>query len=212
MEKPFVDLVTLEPPPISQTGVSALYTREFYTLAQDRLTEGGWLTQWLPAYQLPEARVLSLVRAFVDVFPDAVLLVGQGRELVLVGRRGGPPVLDVDAVAQRLGSRTEVADDLDAIGIPDVRALVATFATDGPALRAATLSSPPLTDDWPIAEASQVSHIADNLMPRVLFQPERFGAFAPALTNDPDAIESAADRAVFWQTEDFLRYHTLPSP
>src|SRR6185503_6728492 len=46
------DLITLEPPPIAHAGVAALYSREFYALARSRLKPGGYLSQWLPAYQL----------------------------------------------------------------------------------------------------------------------------------------------------------------
>ena len=47
------DLVTLEPPPIGYAGVAALYSEEFYELVRTRLKARGYLTQWLPAYQVP---------------------------------------------------------------------------------------------------------------------------------------------------------------
>ena len=69
------DLITLEPPPIGYAGVSALYSREFYALGA-RVKPGGYVSQWLPAYQVPPETTLAMVRAFVDVFPQAVLLSG----------------------------------------------------------------------------------------------------------------------------------------
>ena len=47
------DLVALEPPPIGYAGVAALYSEEFYSLARTRLTAGGFISQWLPSYQVP---------------------------------------------------------------------------------------------------------------------------------------------------------------
>ena len=47
------DLITLEPPPIGYAGVAALYSREFYALARTRLKPSGYVSQWLPAYQVP---------------------------------------------------------------------------------------------------------------------------------------------------------------
>ena len=64
------DLITLEPPPISFAGTAALYSREFYELARTRLRPGGYLTQWLPSYQLPAAASLSLVAPSLTCFPS----------------------------------------------------------------------------------------------------------------------------------------------
>ena len=85
------DLVTLEPPPIAHAGVAALYSREFYRLVRSRLTVGGYVSQWLPAYQVPAESSLAMVRAFLDVFPQAVLLSGTQAELLLVGHVGAAP-------------------------------------------------------------------------------------------------------------------------
>jgi spermidine synthase len=68
------DLITLEPPPIAYAGVAALYSRDFYSLAKTRLKPGGFVSQWLPAYQVPTSTTLAMIRAFIDVFPNAVLL------------------------------------------------------------------------------------------------------------------------------------------
>src|SRR5262249_9108612 len=98
------DLITLEPPPIAFAGVGSLYSREFYELAGSRLRPGGSLTQWLPLSQVPPATALSMVRAFVDVFPEAVLLSGWMDELILMGRHGGPPAIDPARVEARLAA------------------------------------------------------------------------------------------------------------
>ena len=80
------DLIALEPPPLAHAGVGALYSKDFYTLARSRLKEGGFISQWLPAYQVPSAVTLSLVRAFLDVFPHAVLISGAQPNLLLIGQ------------------------------------------------------------------------------------------------------------------------------
>jgi len=203
------DLVALEPPPMAHAGVAALYTREFYALAAGRLAPGGWLAQWLPAYQVPGETVRSLVRAFVEVFPDAALLVGDGRELLLVGVKGGRPTLDVAAVSRRMATPA-VAADLAAIGVHDVRDLAATFAADGAHLRAATAGARPMTDDWPAAEWSQVSHVAATRLPAGLFAPDGWATFAPGLAADPDMTATMRANANAWATEAYRRYTTLP--
>ena len=67
---------------------AALYSQEFYELARTRLKPGGYLSQWLPAYQVPAETSLAMVRAFIDVFPQSVLLSGTQAELLLVGTSG----------------------------------------------------------------------------------------------------------------------------
>lgn len=148
------DLVTLEPPPIEFAGISALYSREFYALAKSRLTPRGMLTQWLPAYAVPEETGLAMVRAFVEVFPSAVLLSGYGPELVLMGARddASPITLDLDRVEANLRARSLVAADLARVHLASPTDLAATFVADGSALRRVTEGVLPVTDDLPRME------------------------------------------------------------
>ena len=106
------DLITLEPPPIAYSGVAALYSREFYELAISRLTTDGDISQWLPAYQVPEASSLAMVRAFVDVFPQMVLLSGTQDELLLVGRAASRVEIDPLRLANALSKQPAVQADL----------------------------------------------------------------------------------------------------
>jgi spermidine synthase len=146
------DLVTLEPPPIAQAGVGALYAREFYALAKSRLRAGGFLTQWLPAYQVRADAAISMVRAFLDVFPDAVLLSGYERHLILVGRKGAPNQIDPTELRARLLDRPLVRQDLEKIDLGSARAILGTFAAAGATLDMATAGVAPASDDWPVSE------------------------------------------------------------
>ena len=96
------DLIVLEPPPIAYAGVSALYSREFYALARTRLRQNGYVSQWLPAYQVPSETALAMVRAFVDVFPQSVLLSGAESDLLLLGKNGDRIEIDPQHIADVL--------------------------------------------------------------------------------------------------------------
>ena len=96
------DLVTLEPPPIAYAGVAALYSREFYALARSRLKPGGYVSQWLPAYQVPSRTTLAMIRAFIDVFPQAVLISGAEADLLLLGANDSRIEIDPARVAAAL--------------------------------------------------------------------------------------------------------------
>ena len=98
------DLITLEPPPIGYAGVAALYSREFYALARTRLKPKGYISQWLPAYQVPTATTLAMIRAFVDVFPQAVLISGAEADLLLIGANDSRIEIDPARLAAALES------------------------------------------------------------------------------------------------------------
>lgn len=50
-------------------GVAALFTREFFEGARNRLAPGGVICQWANAYNISEADLRSIVATFLSVFP-----------------------------------------------------------------------------------------------------------------------------------------------
>jgi spermidine synthase len=72
------DVITVDPaPPIWSAGTVNLYTREFFSLARDRLTPGGVMCLWFPGGT--EEEVKSLIGTFVSVFPQATIWSGPHR-------------------------------------------------------------------------------------------------------------------------------------
>jgi spermidine synthase len=146
------DLVTLEPPPIAYAGVSALYSREFYALARSRLKAGGYISQWLPAYQVPTRTTLAMVRAFVDVFPQAVLLSGAESDLILIGTTAERIEIDPDRLAAALARTPSVRGDLERIDLGEPHEIIGTFVGSARTLKEATSVVEPVTDDRPLQE------------------------------------------------------------
>ncbi|MBI3047306.1 MAG: fused MFS/spermidine synthase [Acidobacteria bacterium] len=146
------DLVALEPPPIAYAGVSALYSREFYALARTRLKPNGYISQWLPAYQVPPQTTLSMVRAFVDVFPDAVLLSGAASDLLLLGTTAERIAIDPDRVAAALAAAPAVRGDLGRVSLGRLHEIVGMFVGSARTLDEATRGVPPVVDDRPLQE------------------------------------------------------------
>src|SRR5262245_59844271 len=171
MQPPAIyDLVTLEPPPIALAGVASLYSREFYKLARSRLKPGGYLTQWLPAYQVPEYTTLAMVRAFLEVFPSSVLLSGSTSELILVGVNGSRPMIDPGRVRARVAAVPALRDDLARTSLGTLTEIIGTFAASAPTLAAATERSIPMTDDYPISEYMLQSRLRHHAVPANLFE------------------------------------------
>jgi len=120
------DLITLEPPPITFAGTASLYSREFYQLARSRLKDGGFVTQWLPLYQVSPAIGLSMIRAFLDVFPNAVLLSGMQKELILMGRSSSSAFMDPDRCLVQLARAPQVRADLERMKMGTLTEIIGT--------------------------------------------------------------------------------------
>jgi len=146
------DLITLEPPPIGYAGVSALYSEEFYALARTRLRAKGYVSQWLPAYQVPGSTTLAMIRAFIDVFPQAVLVSGAEADLLLLGTNDSRIEMDPGRLAAALARAPAVQADLRRLDLGSVREIVGTFVGSAQTLTEATRDSSPVSDDRPIQE------------------------------------------------------------
>ena len=142
------DLITGEPPPPKAAGVESLYTREYFQLVYDRLTEGGVTTYWLPIHSLAASDAHSIVRGFCDVFADCSLWAGAGANWMLAGSRGGiAGVSETELEAQ--WREPVVGRDLIELGIERPELLAATFLADADQLAEMTRGALPLVDDFP---------------------------------------------------------------
>ena len=144
------DLITLEPPPPSASGVVNLYSSDFYQLARARLRPGGIVAQWLPLPTQNDEDTRSLVRSFLDVFPHASIWTTELHEMLLVGSLT-PLDLDVPRITGRF-NRPEVASALREVGVASPAALLATWITDRAGLEAYAGDAHPVTDDRPRIE------------------------------------------------------------
>ena len=175
------DLITLEPPPIVHAGVAALYTTEFYLRARARLKPNGYVTQWLPAFGVPQSMILSMARSFVDVFPNAVLLSGASSNLLLVGTTAPRNEIDPNRLAAALARAPAVQMDLQRLDLGTPRAIVGMFVASSNTLKEATRGVAPVTDDRPIQEYGRASLLPVNdPIPSSLVAVEDVAAWCPA--------------------------------
>ncbi len=163
------DVIVSEPSNPWISGVSNLFTREFYEVVLDRLAPGGVFGQWFHYYHLDPSDVKVEVKTFLSVFPHASLwlvppVVAEdgtqrlGADMLLVGS-AGPHALDWARLQETLGD-TPVGEDLRATrAIGDPLALVASWAMGREEMEAwvedeeAFPSGTPLnTDDHPWVE------------------------------------------------------------
>ncbi|MEM7411795.1 MAG: fused MFS/spermidine synthase [Myxococcota bacterium] len=179
------DLVTGEPPPLRHAGIVNLYTHEFFILARRALREGGMLSYWLPIAQLDEAVAVAIAAAFVDVFPESVLVAGHGQHLLLLGRKDQPIVLDPERVATALAEQPRVREDLRAISLATPGELFGALLADGEGLRRATDGATPLRDDHPILEYGH-REFGDGVARDPLFPVPEVAAWCPGCASLPE--------------------------
>lgn len=120
------DVIISEPSNPWIAGMSALFTRELFEAARDRLAPGGLMCQWAHTYDMREEDLRSIVATFAGVFPDATLwLVGEG-DVLLVGGRSAVTI-DPAGVERRWAERN-LAADLSGAGITRAFAVLSLLA------------------------------------------------------------------------------------
>ncbi len=80
------DVIISEPSNPWISGVSALFTQEFFQLARKRLRQGGILCQWIQLYELSPQSIRVLMRTVSSVFPHVYLfgISYQSKDTLLV--------------------------------------------------------------------------------------------------------------------------------
>jgi len=143
------DVIISEPSNPWMAGVSNLFTRDFFHLAQGRLSTGGIFCQWAHLYNMEPNDLRTLIAGFSDVFPRAMLFLVSEADILLLGIDGILPN------AVQLGERMRqesVKADLAQMGVVDPYALASLYALGSPALSLWVGGSDRHTDDRPILE------------------------------------------------------------
>jgi spermidine synthase len=68
------DVIISEPSNPWMEGLAALFTRDFFLLARERLRQGGVFAQWIHAYQMDWDAFAMIGRSFAEVFPNSLLV------------------------------------------------------------------------------------------------------------------------------------------
>ena len=82
------------------SGVSSLFTSEFYRLVRRHLNEDGVLVQWFQMYEIDASLIASVLRALGENFPDYAVYASTGSDLLIVAgetRALARPITDIPA-------------------------------------------------------------------------------------------------------------------
>ena len=78
------DIIISEPSNPWVSGVSNLFSNEFYHLVRRYLKPGGVLVQWFQLYEIDISLVASVLRALGDNFPDYAIYASTDNDLLIV--------------------------------------------------------------------------------------------------------------------------------
>jgi spermidine synthase len=187
------DVISIEVGQTFRPGISSFYTLDFYRHVRERLNRNGIVSQFIPINFLDATEFRSLVRTFLEVFPESILWYNSA-ELLLIGSPSGRPVLSSERLKE-LTIDGPVRTDLDYtyyggpdfyLNRPDV--FLAGFLCGPDGLAKLTIKAPVYRDDMPrleylIAKQSNtrpeaiIDLIAYNLdTPRLVFKGNLDGA------------------------------------
>jgi spermidine synthase len=139
------DVVTADLIQPIHAGAGNLYSREYFQLVHDSLTDDGLVLQWIG--HRPDSQYKLIMRTFLDVFPYATLWAdGQ----LLVGAKRPLRLARAPFEAKRANAMTRAA--LDEIGLDSFETLTSWFVAGPDELRRFVGPGPLLTDDRPLVE------------------------------------------------------------
>lgn len=135
------DIITADATHPVNTSSWALFTREFYSLVQQRLTKDGVFVQWLPFHDLSQSDYRDIIKTFQSVFPHTTLWFTGGTHTFLVATPNTLTRADIVALEPRI-KQLGIADD-----IQSAQRLSEDLLLDEDAVRQYTADARIVTDD-----------------------------------------------------------------
>lgn len=144
------DLIVSEPSNPWISGVSNLFTAEFFALAHQRLRPGGIMTQWFHTYSMSAGDFRAILGTFYAEFPFITVWRTLPGDLVIMGSDRAY-ALNLQSVNWQDDTDREVIE-LRRAGIHNDRDLIRHYLVGGEALRQFVQGAQQNTDRHPIVE------------------------------------------------------------
>jgi hypothetical protein len=217
------DVIISEPSNPWVSGVSGLFTREFYRRIRGHLAPGGMLVQWIQLYEIDASLVATILRALGEEFAHYAVYAASDHDLLVVaGERplpaaAQPAVFEHPGLAKELWTvHTHSAGDFDARYIGSRATLEPLVASYG---------MPANSDYAPVLDLNAARHRFTersaealvallNLEVPVLELLERSRSRRPPspLYRGAYAFERIENTRLAWYARDFLVGRRVPQP
>lgn len=146
------DVIVSEPSNPWITGVSNLFTVDYWKLARARLADDGVFCQWAQLYEMSSKNIKVILRSFAEVFPYTYVFAAEdlSSDVILVATNH-PLELDVHALSRAFGDET-LRKELKRGGVDSAEDIIAYLLLTPDEIPAFTAGSPLNTDDDAIIE------------------------------------------------------------
>lgn len=145
------DVITFEPPPPHFAGTVSLYSTEFYELAKKHLNDDGLLCQWVPLNQVSKKLWKMMLASARSVFPYVSLWSPNNKEVIFIA--SNQAFDDLSLIEKRVNTSPEAFKEcISDVGLPDAKAIIATYLCSGKELDEYIKDSPAITDNNPRLE------------------------------------------------------------
>lgn len=111
------DLIISEPSNPWVSGVSSLFTKEFYNQIIKNLASDGIFAQWLQVYQIDKRTMSSIIQSFAKKFPSYHLFAISDYDILLIGSTRHNKTFKIDQV---LFDDKVIRENLNYYGIDSV--------------------------------------------------------------------------------------------
>jgi predicted membrane-bound spermidine synthase len=165
------DFIISEPTNPWVSGVSSLFTVEFYREAKRYLKPGGVMAQWLQGYELGDPLLLTVLAALDDEFSDYLIVrVGERDWMILAVAEGTIGPLSAEPLAW-----DGMAETLELLGVRDIGQLDGLIVANRKMLHPYVGELQPNTDAFPIldtrAEHARFLRLSAELLHGIRFTP-----------------------------------------
>ncbi len=158
LSKEKYDLIFSEPSNPWVSGVSSLFTHEFYQVTKDNLADGGLFVQWIHTYEFDISLLISILKSLSSVYPYYSIYFTDKENLILVASLDNP----VSQPSSSIFDNEKLASSLSEIDILNIQDIQFRFLGDQSLYN-------PYISDYPIPANSDYYPILDLHAPRHRF-------------------------------------------
>lgn len=144
------DVIINEPSNPWISGVSNLFTLEFFELAKARLKKNGVMAQWIQLYSLETSELKVILGTFKTVFPYVSVWMFSPSDIVVVGS-AEPNSRSYENIERAFYNRS-LAQDLRALGINSVSDVMKGYLFGSEDAAIFVKNAPLNTDNYPVVE------------------------------------------------------------
>ena len=156
------DVIISEPSNPWLTGVSNLFTSEFFFLGKSKLRPGGVWSQWVQMYGMDERDLRTLLRTFAETYAHVRLFSTiEDADLVLIGS-DAPLELDVDVVGRLMDRQPKVREEMAVVDLVYPEDVLTLYQVDREGILGFSEGAPLNSDDNMLIEYSAPLHLHED--------------------------------------------------